>query len=254
MIHGLRRILLRRWAHRHRSGERHRDRRQRPARCRQRQRHRGRGLRRQPHQRPGQRHRRRRRHPGGQQRHPGGERELAITGGGTGVSYTPNVNFNGTDSFTYTISDGNGGTDTATVSLTVTPVNDPPNAVNDSLHHHGVIRIQNATNVLANDTDADGRGYEDRDESQPKQRHRPHNAEFGPPIRPNPDFHGTDSFTYTMSDSAGATSTATVTVTVTEIDDPATVARRHGHRRRGPPSQQRRSPCWPTTPTPTAPT
>ncbi len=41
---------------------------------------------------------------------------VAITGGGTGVSYTPNADFFGADSFTYTISDGNGGTDTATVT------------------------------------------------------------------------------------------------------------------------------------------
>jgi hypothetical protein len=36
-----------------------------------------------------------------------------------GVSYTPDANFNGSDSFTYAISDGNGGSDTATVNVTV---------------------------------------------------------------------------------------------------------------------------------------
>jgi DNA/RNA endonuclease G (NUC1) len=51
---------------------------------------------------------------------------VAITGGGTGLTYTPNANFFGSDSFTYTISDGNGGMDTATVSITVTNVNDAP--------------------------------------------------------------------------------------------------------------------------------
>ena len=48
-------------------------------------------------------------------------------------TYTPALNYNGPDSFTYSISDGNGGSDTATVSITVTPVNDAPNAVDDSL-------------------------------------------------------------------------------------------------------------------------
>jgi hypothetical protein len=45
------------------------------------------------------------------------------------VTYTPNFNYNGPDSFTYTASDGNGGTDTADVSITVIPVNDPPSFV-----------------------------------------------------------------------------------------------------------------------------
>jgi CshA-type fibril repeat protein len=42
------------------------------------------------------------------------------------VTYTPNPDYNGEDSFTYTLVDGNGGTDTATVNINVTPVNDPP--------------------------------------------------------------------------------------------------------------------------------
>jgi uncharacterized delta-60 repeat protein/uncharacterized repeat protein (TIGR01451 family) len=45
------------------------------------------------------------------------------------IVYTPNANFNGVDSFTYTIDDGWGGTDTATVSVTVNDVNDDPVAV-----------------------------------------------------------------------------------------------------------------------------
>jgi hypothetical protein len=51
---------------------------------------------------------------------------VAIIGSGTAVSYTPDANYFGSDNFTYTISDGNGGTDSATVYVTVTPVNDAP--------------------------------------------------------------------------------------------------------------------------------
>ncbi len=50
----------------------------------------------------------------------------AVTFTATGVVYTPAANWSGTDTFTYTISDGNGGTATGSVSLTVTPVNDAP--------------------------------------------------------------------------------------------------------------------------------
>src|SRR5262249_12392143 len=48
------------------------------------------------------------------------------------VAYPPDHDFNGTDVFTYLVSDGTGGTDPATVTVTVTPVNDPPVAVDDN--------------------------------------------------------------------------------------------------------------------------
>src|SRR6185369_4016960 len=82
----------------------------------------------------------------------GAHGSVAITGGGTGVSYTPAANFFGTDTFTYTISDGHGGTDTATVTVTVTNVEDAPDAVNDSTtlaEDSGA----NGIDVRANDSD-----------------------------------------------------------------------------------------------------
>ncbi|MCM2315292.1 MAG: Ig-like domain-containing protein, partial [Thermoanaerobaculia bacterium] len=51
---------------------------------------------------------------------------VVITGGGTGLTYQPASNFAGTDTFTYTIGDGNLGSATATVTMTVTAVNDAP--------------------------------------------------------------------------------------------------------------------------------
>ena len=42
------------------------------------------------------------------------------------VGYTPNDNYNGSDSFVVQVSDGNGGTDTITVNVTVTAINDAP--------------------------------------------------------------------------------------------------------------------------------
>ena len=45
---------------------------------------------------------------------------VAITGGGTGLTYDPRQLYYGTDVFTYTLSDGHGGTDSATVLLTIT--------------------------------------------------------------------------------------------------------------------------------------
>ena len=51
---------------------------------------------------------------------------------GNQVTYTPNADTHGSDSFTYTLSDGRGGQDTATVDVTIHPVNDPPVASADA--------------------------------------------------------------------------------------------------------------------------
>ena len=79
---------------------------------------------------------------------------VAITGAGTGLTYTPAANFAGTDTFTYTISDAAGLTDIATVTVTVTNLNDPPVAVDDAAT---VAEDSGATPiaVLGNDTDPD---------------------------------------------------------------------------------------------------
>ena len=71
---------------------------------------------------------------------------------GTMVFYSPSLNYFGSDSFTYTVSDGNGGSDTAMVALTVTPVNDPPVAVNDSITV-AEDSTNNLINVITNDYD-----------------------------------------------------------------------------------------------------
>ncbi|OYX75959.1 MAG: hypothetical protein B7Y95_00600, partial [Rhizobiales bacterium 32-66-11] len=68
--------------------------------------------------------------------------------------FTPKPNFNGATSFTYTVSDGQGGTDTATVKLTVAPVNDAPVAANDSFTV--AADVGTTLNLLANDSDIDG--------------------------------------------------------------------------------------------------
>ena len=61
----------------------------------------------------------------------GSKGAVVITGGGTGLTYRPFSNLSGMDTFTYTISDGHGETDTATVTMTIGGENDPPDAVND---------------------------------------------------------------------------------------------------------------------------
>src|SRR5213079_849603 len=76
--------------------------------------------------------------------------------GGTNLLFTPTANYNGTTTIPYSISDGNGGTASATVTVIVTPVNDPPVALDDSYAANEDTTLSvSATGVLANDTDLD---------------------------------------------------------------------------------------------------
>merc|ERR1711916_404336 len=74
--------------------------------------------------------------------------------------YTPDADFTGTDSFTYEVSDGNGGTDQATVTLDVGAVNDAPVAQADSfsLDEDASLTGENvlADNGSGADSDIDG--------------------------------------------------------------------------------------------------
>src|SRR5207342_490806 len=71
--------------------------------------------------------------------------------------YTPAANFNGTDTFTYRATDGTTTSAPATVTITVSPVNDVPIAVGDPYTTpEDVALVVAAPGVLANDTDVDG--------------------------------------------------------------------------------------------------
>ena len=136
---------------------------------------------------------------------------VAITGGGTGLTYDPDANYCGADSFTY---DLNGGS-TGTVSITVTCVDDAPVAVDDAktvAEDSGA----SAVAVLANDTDVDGGTMSVASVTQGA-----HGAVVitgggtGLTYEPDANYCGADSFTYDLNGG----STGTVTVTVTCVDD-----------------------------------
>ncbi|MEZ5465268.1 MAG: Ig-like domain-containing protein [Lysobacteraceae bacterium] len=149
---------------------------------------------------------------------------LALNANGS-FSYTPDPDFNGSDSFTYRANDGTMDSNLATVSITVNPVSDPPTAVDDFF---GVPEDSGATvlSVLANDTDPDSGGLSVVSVTQPANGTTVI-AGGGTGISYTPDIDycnvppGTtpDTFTYTL---APGGSTATVSVTVTCVDDPPT--------------------------------
>jgi VCBS repeat-containing protein len=155
---------------------------------------------------------------------------VEITGGGSGLTYEPDPNYcNGgspKDTFTYTL---NGGS-TATVSMTVTCVDDPPVAVNDSAAVPG-ISVATSIDVLSNDTDIDGGpkaigSFTEPDHGTVSGTGGSTNAWTGLTYKPDSGYCGNDSFEYTL---APGGSSATVSINVdcsappTANNDSATV-------------------------------
>ena len=134
--------------------------------------------------------------------------------------YTPNPNFNGSDSFTYRANDGVADSNTVTVALTVNAVNDPPAAGNDSytIDEDAVLNVA-APGVLANDSDVEGSTLVALRLSGPSNGTLALNANGSFTYTPNANFSGVDSFTYSANDGVASSSAATVTITVTAVND-----------------------------------
>ncbi len=139
-----------------------------------------------------------------------------VTDNGDGtMTYTPAPGFIGTDTFDYVISDGNGGTDTATVTVDVTDGgggNTDPDAVDDS--DTTSINTPVTITVLGNDTDPEMDTLSVTGATDPANGSVVVNADGTVDYTPDADFTGTDTFNYTISDGNGGTDTATVTVSV----------------------------------------
>ena len=132
--------------------------------------------------------------------------------------YTPDTNFNGPDSLIFKVSDGMADSAAATVSITVTPVNDAPVAHDDiatTQEDAPVVTID----VLANDTDADNDRLMVISATQGSHGSVTINTDSTLTYVPNADFCGTDAFGYTVSDGKGQTGTTTVEVTVNPVND-----------------------------------
>jgi streptogramin lyase len=136
-------------------------------------------------------------------------------------TYTPAAGYSGPDSFTYTVSDGNGGTATGNVSVTVTPTgggNQPPVAVDDTLTTDR--NLSKSVDVLMNDSDPDGDTLTIETWTSPAHGFVSCDFVNSCTYFPNTDYTGGDSFTYTISDGRGGTATGTVSVTVNDVNHP----------------------------------
>ncbi|HAE85610.1 MAG TPA: hypothetical protein DCG78_03760 [Anaerolineaceae bacterium] len=130
------------------------------------------------------------------------------------VTYTPDADYNGPDSFTYKVSDGELESDTATVSITVTPVNDAPVA-NDMTE---TTAEDTAKTITLDATDIDGDALTAEIFSGPMHGQV---SVSGLIVTYTPDanYNGPDSFTYKVNDGQVYSNIATVTITVTPVND-----------------------------------
>lgn len=139
-------------------------------------------------------------------------------------SYTPATNFNGIDSFTYTITDIGGQISTTTVTLIVTPVDDGTSIANNDTFSTLEDTQLNAFNVITNDhffDEAHVVAY-DKESSQGGTVSQIYSGVFT--YTPAPNYYGIDTFTYTIRDSDGDVDRATVSITVTAVNDGAPIA------------------------------
>ncbi len=152
-----------------------------------------------------------------------GHGTLTLNGNGS-FTYTPAANYNGPDSFAYRASDGAATSNTATVSLIVTAVNDAPTAAADSYSTAEDTPLTVAApGVLGNDADPDGDTLSAALLAGPAHGAVTLNADGSFTYTPAANYNGPDSFTYRATDGAVMSNTATVSVTVTPLNDAPTV-------------------------------
>ena len=132
--------------------------------------------------------------------------------------FTPNTDFVGDDSFQYVITDANGQTSTATVSITVEAVNDAPVAIDDVVAAQEDVLLENI-NVLDNDTDSDGNPLTVTNAVSAAGGVVTINADGTLSYQAPANFTGPDTINYTIDDGAGGTSTAVVNIDVAPVAD-----------------------------------
>jgi VCBS repeat-containing protein len=125
--------------------------------------------------------------------------------------YQPAANFNGNDSFQFQVKDPSGATAKATITLTVTPVNDPPTLT--AAIFNGVLNSNISGNIVGNDVDGDTLIYA----VVANPTHGillSFDADGTFTYRPNTGFSGSDSFTASAKDPSGTTATGVFTLRV----------------------------------------
>ncbi|HMS55856.1 MAG TPA: Ig-like domain-containing protein [Fimbriimonadaceae bacterium] len=142
-----------------------------------------------------------------------------LSGTAPNLTYTPNANFNGADSFTFKINDGTEDSNIATVSITVDAVNDAPTAQDDNYNTaEDTLLDVDAPGVLGNDSDLDV-GLTAILVTGPSFGTLNLNSDGSFEYTPQANFNGVDTFTYKANDGQEDSNVATVTITVTPVND-----------------------------------
>ena len=134
--------------------------------------------------------------------------------------YAPTPLFFGTDTFTYQANDGTSLSNIATVTITVSVVNVPPSAVNDSYstNQDTQLTVNAANGVLKNDTDANNDTLTAALNANVAHGTLALNADGSFVYMPNAGYTGSDTFTYHANDGTANSNVATVTITVNAVN------------------------------------
>ena len=141
------------------------------------------------------------------------------------IGYTPNADYNGSDAFDVQVSDGNGGTATITVNVTIEAVNDAPlitegTSTSVTMSEDGA---PTAFNLTLNATDADLTDTLTWSVSSAASQGTATASGTGASqvigYTPNADYNGSDAFDVQVSDGNGGTATITVNVTIEAVND-----------------------------------
>ncbi|MEX2186230.1 MAG: Ig-like domain-containing protein, partial [Pirellulales bacterium] len=129
-------------------------------------------------------------------------------------TYTPNAGFVGVDTFTYQANDGSASSTAVTVSITVLDTNVAPTATADSYSTLGILTVNAAQGVLANDSDSNGDAITALLFSQTNSGSVSLSPDGSFTYTPAAGFTGTETFSYTANDGAASSAVTTVTITV----------------------------------------
>lgn len=137
-----------------------------------------------------------------------------LLGAGSNYTYTPAFNYAGGDSFTFKVNDGTTDSNSATITINVTAVNDPPKANDQSVTTNEDV----AKAITLSGSDIEGGALSYTIQNPPA-----HGTLTGTlpnqTYTPDQDYQGPDSFTFTANDGAATSTPATVSITITAVGD-----------------------------------